>query len=267
MKPFTKAFSLFIGLWLCGFALFAPPAQAQDIGQLLEKRYGVITSDTEEGRTANQALERVVSRISAAVGAEVKSAKILGGKDKELDKEINAVALPDGRIYVMIGLWNSIKEDSDAEAKLAFVVGHELTHIVRKHSRRQMEGSLIGAIGGAIVGAILGGGSSAVRTWSQIGSSALGGHYSRKDEYDADRGGLAAMNKAGYPMEAAVNMMEKIREKYGDKRVPILAWFESHPPTKNRIARLKEIMEGIRSGKLDQDGFPPKTEKSTKSKS
>lgn len=253
--------TLLLSLALC-VVLTSLPSQAQDIGRALEREYGVITRDTEEGRAANETLDRVVGRISTAIGTTVKSAKMLGGRDKERDKEINAVALPDGRVYVMIGLWNAVKEYPDAEARLAFVVGHEMTHIVRKHSRRQMEGSILGAIGGAIVASIFGGSASSVRTWSQIGSGVLEGHYSRKDEYDADRGGLAAMNKAGYPMEAAVAMMEQIREKYGDKRTPILAWFASHPPTANRVARLKQLIEGIRSGTLTPDGFDPKTQKS-----
>ena len=257
----VNSITLLLSLVLCA-VLSSAPCQAQDVGQILEREYGVVGRDTEEGRIANETLDRVVGKLSPVIGATLKSAKMLGGKDKERDKEINAVALPDGRVYVMIGLWNAVKEYPDAEARLAFVVGHEITHIVRKHSRRQMQGSILGAIGGAIVASIFGGGASSVRTWSQIGSGVLEGHYSRKDEYDADRGGLAAMNKAGYPMEAAVAIMEQIRQKYGDKRTPILVWFASHPPTANRVARLKQIMDGIRSGSLTPDGFEPKSQKS-----
>ncbi|MGQ9524273.1 MAG: M48 family metallopeptidase [Armatimonadota bacterium] len=258
----AKAFGILVLLSLALCIGFLPASvQAEDIGGILEREYGVIGCDTEDGRIANEVLDRVVGKLCSAVGTTVKSAKVLGGKDKERDKEINAIALPDGRVYVMIGLWNAVKDQPDGEARLAFVVGHEITHIVRKHSRRQMQGSILGSIGGAIIASIFGGSGSAVRTWSQIGSGALQGHYSRKDEYDADRGGLAAMNKAGYPMEAAVAMMEQIRQKYGDNRTPILAWFASHPPTANRVARLKQLIEGIRSGALTPDGFDPKTQK------
>jgi len=245
-------------LALLAMGVVAAPSRAQDIGSELEHEYGVIGRDTPEGQQANEMLDRVVARMSKAVGIKVKSAKILGGKNRKLDQEINALALPDGRIYVMIGLINAVKDDKDGEAELAFVVGHEMTHVARKHSRRQMQGSLLGAIGGAVVAGVLGGGGEAIRTWSQIGSGVLGGHYSRTDEYDADRGGIAAMNKAGYPMEAAPAMMEKILTKYKDKNTPILAWFNSHPPSKNRILKLREVMNGIRSGALDDNGFPKK---------
>jgi predicted Zn-dependent protease len=230
------------------------PAQAQgDAGAALEKTYGVVGRDTAERRHMNDELDRIVHRMSAAVGFTPKSAKILGGKNPKYDKEINALALPDGRIYVLVGLMTAAEKTSDPEASVAFVVGHEMTHVVEHHSREQTKGNILGAIGGAILGKILGGGSSTIRTMSDLGGGLLGGHYSRQHEYEADRGGMIGMYRAGYPTKSAIEMMQVLLDKYGRDKSTLAAWFGSHPDTKNRIDRLRELSRELESGELREE--------------
>src|SRR5689334_3691330 len=98
----------------------APRAGAQggreaDEGRAMEREYGVIGRRTEEGRSLNEQLERVTSRVTSALGYRLKSAILLGGADEKHDKVINAFALPDGRIYVTLGLARAVRKSADPD--------------------------------------------------------------------------------------------------------------------------------------------------------
>src|SRR5687768_9157969 len=92
----------------------APAARAQssqDVGVQMEREYGVVSDSTSEGRRANDLLNSSVTRIVRAFNADrryrnfqLRSSKVLGGRSAKHDKVINAFALPDGRIYVTLGL-------------------------------------------------------------------------------------------------------------------------------------------------------------------
>lgn len=244
-----------------------PSARAQgDIGVELERHYGVVGRDTEERRKMNDDLDRIVDRMSAALGYRPRSAKILGGRDPKRDAEINAMALPDGRIYVLVGLITAAQKTSDPEASVAFVVGHEITHVTKRHSREQMKQSILGAIGGLLLGKVLGGGASLTRNAVNIGSGLLGGHYSRKHEYESDKHGLIGMAKAGYSLESAPEMMQVLLDRYGTDKSLLAAWFGSHPNTENRVKRLKQMGEEIKAGKLPLEAEDEKDKKDEKAK-
>jgi predicted Zn-dependent protease len=232
------------------------PVRAQgDGGRALERAYGVVGRDTAERAQMNDELDRVVGRISKALGYKPRSAKILGGKDPRQDKDINALALPDGRIYVLAGLLTAAEKTKDPEASVAFVVGHEITHVVRKHSSKEMKRNILGALGGLLVSRALGAGSYTTRTVMDYSSGLYGQHFSRKFEYEADRGGLIGMAKAGYRVESAAEMMQVLLDRYGSDRSLLASWFGSHPNTGNRVQRLKQMGEEIKKG-----GLPEETE-------
>jgi predicted Zn-dependent protease len=234
-----------LGLALLSAGALVPgPLQAADVGQALEKEYGVVGTDTSEGRAMNAQLDRVVDRIAPAAGMRPKSATILGpGSHGQHQGEINAMALPDGRIYVMSGLMSAIRGDRDSDAELAFVVGHEITHVTGKHAKRQNSKNMVNSIGALILQGVTKG-SSIVRTGTDLYVNAMAGHYSRKDEYAADKGAVLAMRRAGYPPEAGADMLDKIERKYGSGSGGIVTWFNSHPPTKNRIATVRRLARG-----------------------
>jgi predicted Zn-dependent protease len=224
----------------------AARAQGEDIGRQLERQYGVVSRDTEEGRRLWAQLDRVTRRITGAVGYSLKSATLLGGRSAKTDDVLNAFALPDGRIYVTLGLMRAVQQGPDPDAELAFIVGHEMTHVKEKHSKRQSEKALTAGILGAVVG-IFGG-----RTAGDI--AGLAGHayvssHSRRDEYRADKGALLAMDRAGYPLEAGPAALQRLRDKYGDGNKTMTGWFGSHPLTRNRISRAHEIIADIRAGR------------------
>src|SRR5262245_6857806 len=107
----------------------AAPVWAADIGRQMEQEYGVVSRNTEEGKRLNEQLDSIVKRMTDAIGFNVKSHTLLGGRDAKRDQVINAFALPDGRIYVTLGIMRAAQEGKHPEAAIGFVVGHEVTHV------------------------------------------------------------------------------------------------------------------------------------------
>jgi predicted Zn-dependent protease len=245
--PFLAAFSL--------VATTAPAVcAAEDVGRQMEQEYGVVRDSYGEGRRLNEQLGRVSERIVRGVnsqpgraGFQLRSATILGGRDDKHDKVVNAFALPDGRIYVTLGLLRAIQDSSRSDDELAFVVGHEVTHVVEKHSKAQQSKALQAGLLGILATAVTR--SNAVGQIAGVAGNAYVSSYSRKDEYRADRGGLIAMDAAGYDPESAVTMLNRLKSKGEEDNRMMNGWFGSHPLTGNRVKRIQEMIADLHNGR------------------
>ncbi|HEY3376998.1 MAG TPA: M48 family metallopeptidase [Armatimonadota bacterium] len=178
----------------------------------------------------NLRVEYIGHRIALAAGLTNNTFKVYN------DKALNAMALPDGRVYITSKMATLVTDD-----ELAFVIGHELTHVKEKHAQRQSERATGGAILGAILGGVLGGSASDIRMGANILGGLTASHYSQQDEYKADAGGVRLMTQAGYDPKRAADAMQRLIDLYGrgDAKTPVLGWFASHPDTKNRQDRLR----------------------------
>ena len=249
----------------------APAARAQgDVGRQMEREYGVLERESSEGRRFNSQLDEVVDRIVRAVNSEsnrgdfrLKSAKILGGRSSKHDKVVNAFALPDGRIYVTLGLMRALENSSRPDDELAFVVGHEVAHVTEKHGRSQQKASITAGVAAILLGAVTK--SSAVSQIAGLGANAYVAKYSRTDEYDADKHGLMAMHRAGYDPDAAVSMLNRLKGSGEDSNRLVNGWFGSHPLTTNRMQRVKAYIADLEAGRPlahDDDDRPRRRRRS-----
>lgn len=243
-------------LMALSFVVAAQPvrAQSQDVGRQMESQYGVLGTSTREGSQLNAQLDRVVNRIVGAINDEprdhdfrLRSAKILGGRSSKGDQVVNAFALPDGRIYVMLGLMRMIEDSPHSDDELAFVVGHEVTHVVEHHSAEQQKQAIGLGLGAILLGAVTR--SQAIGTAAQYGAAARVSHFGRKDEYAADKGGVRAMTQAGYDPNAAVTMLGRLKAKGEGGNKTINGWFGSHPITENRVKRVQDMIADSRTGR------------------
>jgi hypothetical protein len=130
------------------------------------------------------------------------------------DPEINAAALPDGTVLVNTALLGAL----DNEAQLAFVLSHEMSHVLQVHYRREIEetrGSRVGlTIAGLAASAFIG---NTGMFMAQIGiASAVNGHQ-RELENQADRLGLQNVIERGYDPREASNFARIIINRYGDR--------------------------------------------------
>jgi predicted Zn-dependent protease len=244
-----------------GLVAFAPMGvrAAGDVGKDMESQYGVIDSSTANGKALNDELMEIVSKVVEGVnkdhgttGFQLKSVTLLGGKSAEKDKVVNAFALPDGRIYVTLGLLQAIQNEPLRRDGLAFVVGHEITHVVEKHSVGQQKKAVPALIGAAVLGAL----SKNPTAQGAAGTAATAyvSHFGREDEYRADRGGLVGMHYAGFDPAGAVMLLGVLQRVGGSQNKTTNGWFGSHPITQNRLDRVNRMIADIQAGRPISDG-------------
>ena len=146
-----------------------------------------------------------------------------------------------------------MKKPSDSE--LAGVLGHEVSHIVEKHTVHQIEKQLLTTLLLAVATkgdmGLTGLASQALaagysRTDTGLASQALAAGYSRTDERGADKEGFNLCVKAGYNPYSMVLTINKLEDLAKEKGNPGYGLFSSHPEPEER---LKRVMKQIK--KLD----------------
>lgn len=159
--------------------------------------------------------------------------------------QINAFAIPGGPIYFYTGL---IKL-ADSDDELASVLGHEISHITKRHSVKQIKknsetATLLGLINLAVRGGETGEKIAAVATGLKSMS------FSRGDENQADEFGFKYLVTMGYKPEAMASFFTKMGAKTGGRGGGKLEEFlSSHPMTSDRIKVATRRAEDFRKGK------------------
>jgi len=161
-------------------------------------------------------------------------------------KEVNAYCMAGGKIMVYTGLIQQLKPNDD---ELAAVIGHEIAHALREHSREQMSQAYaqqFGLLGlAAIVGVATKDANNASKTLalgSTVAAVALTLPHSRRAEHEADEIGLELSARAGYNPNAAVSLWEKMAKVGGQKPPEFLS---THPSDASRIADIKRLVPTV----------------------
>ncbi|MET0239759.1 MAG: M48 family metalloprotease [Sphingobium sp.] len=179
----------------------------------------------------------------ATVGERVAKAAKLGGECHFTlvnSDVVNAFAVPGCYIYVTRGLLAVV----NSEAELASVLGHEIGHIVARHSQRQERRSLLRTLGVIAVSLT---GSEKLTDLAGRAAQYFGLKYSRTQEYESDDLGVRYLRLAGYDPYAAADMLQSLQDQEThragtseqDARA-IPEWALSHPLTEKRIARARD---------------------------
>jgi predicted Zn-dependent protease len=151
------------------------------------------------------------------------------------DSSVNAFAAPGGFIFVTRGLMSFVKSNDE----LAFVLGHETTHVAHRHAVELAQREMELQLGAALITRILFGGSLTAYQLSQIASGLIGAKYSRDKEYEADHYGVIYAKRAGVDPRAAVTFLERL-ERLEQQPSAVGSAFASHPPTPDRIKAIRE---------------------------
>lgn len=148
---------------------------------------------------------------------------------------INAFALPGGQVFITYALLSKLQN----EDQLAGVLGHEIGHVLGRHSAERIANSEFwqtiaqGADVGVSAGSVVAG----------IGKNTLLKN-SRGDELESDDLGVRFMLDAGYNPEAMIGVMEVLKDAAGPNRVP--EFQSTHPDPENRIEHIREAIEKYR---------------------
>ena len=146
---------------------------------------------------------------------------------------VNAFALPGGPIFVTAALLGRLEN----EAQLAGVLGHEIGHVVARHSAEHMAKSqlaqlLVGAVGVAATDDENPGRGQQAAVVAGFVSQMVTLRYGRKDELESDRLGVRLMSEAGFDPRAMLTVMRILAESSKGGRPP--EFLSSHPDPGNR---------------------------------
>lgn len=148
------------------------------------------------------------------------------------DSTINAFALPGGQCFITYALFKQLNEE-----QLAGVLGHEIGHVIGRHSAERIASSefwrtaTMGAtVGAGDIGNVVGG----------IGQNTLLKN-GRGDELESDDLGVLFMIQSGYNPNEMIEVMKILKAAAGPDRVP--EFQSTHPDPENRIEKIKEAID------------------------
>jgi Putative Zn-dependent protease, contains TPR repeats len=156
--------------------------------------------------------------------------------------QVNAFALPGGFVYVNRGLI----ESTDRMDELAGALGHEIGHVIQRHSVKQMQSSqkigIVATVACTLTNICKSGlGQAAIN----IGGTAVVAKHSRHDELQADSEAVENVLRAGIDPEGIPALFEVLVEERRTQPGKVEGWFASHPLEEARIARAKELIAAL----------------------
>ena len=231
-----------MGALLCAMlaASAAPPAQAELINSAREIEIGRSVAVEVEGRYGlldNPVQQRQVEAVGLRL-AKMSARPALPWKFKILNtREINALSLPGGIIYVTKGMMGFLRYEDE----LAVVLGHEIGHVSRRHHVQLLERYFY-------VNLII---QFLFRNQPQVAEVADMTHvlltqgFNRDLEFEADRIGVDTAHRAGYNAATAVPLMERFRRAEARDPSQFEVVFRSHPAWADRLARVKDQLREL----------------------
>ncbi|MCM8778623.1 MAG: M48 family metallopeptidase [Candidatus Omnitrophica bacterium] len=212
--------------------IFMSDEEEVEIGRSLsrqvEKRFKVLEDFSAQARVSDvgQKIVEVCERRSILYYF-----KVLDKDDK------NAFALPGGYVYVFKGLLEEVENDHE----LAYILAHEIAHIVARHSVDLLKKNL----GFNILMVLAKAGAPDPETLRRTNSALdmLMLSYSREDELMADKLAVRFMQKAGFNPEGAISFLEKFKEI--KRKEPIRPLYgRTHPYLNERMRAVREEIYG-----------------------
>lgn len=148
-------------------------------------------------------------------------------------EQLNAWAMPGGKIAFYSGIINKLKL---TDGEIAAIMGHEIAHALREHSRERASEAatlqvLVG-VGGSLAG--IGANSQAMAQLAYNSTFAM--RNSRTHETEADRVGVELMARSGYDPRSAIRVWQKMAKLTGSRDTP--EFLSTHPSPQTRIADL-----------------------------
>ncbi|WP_237248140.1 M48 family metallopeptidase [Sideroxyarcus emersonii] len=155
--------------------------------------------------------------------------------------ELNAFCMPGGKIMFYSGLIDKLHL-SDSE--IAIVMGHEISHALREHSREQLSQAIAAQTAIDIGTALLGFGAGSADLASVGYEKLVATKFSRTDESEADRIGLELSARAGYDPRAGISLWQKmLQASQGGGRPP--EFLSTHPAEENRVQQIEALLPTV----------------------
>jgi beta-barrel assembly-enhancing protease len=183
-----------------------------------------LTQGAIENDSVNYYAERFVKQLDLDTEYPVKL-QVLESE------EINAFALPGGKIFIYSGLL----EKMDSAQQLVALIGHELTHVTKQHSLKSI---FRGAAAGVVLGGLFGD-AGGISSWVLSKADEFKQlEYSRDLETEADNNGIDLMIKNKVDPQGMLDLLYLLQRE-GQEMPGLMKYLSTHPDTEARIQSIK----------------------------
>jgi len=151
-------------------------------------------------------------------------------------KQVNAFALPGGKI----GIYSGLLDIAVNQHQLATVIGHEIGHVIARHSNERISRSQLADAGLQLSNAVLGGSEYQSIAMAGLGLGVQYGilmPYSRAQESESDIIGLRLMAESGFDPKQSIELWKNMDKAASGNQPPEL--LSTHPSHETRIADLQ----------------------------
>jgi metalloendopeptidase OMA1, mitochondrial len=195
-----------------------------------------------------QEVLKIVEKLTIAANVAQEAWHVFILKD---DKFKNAAATKGNHVFV----WTGMIDATTNEAELATILGHEIGHVLARHSNKDTNETIrealieVGALAAGIAVAQItknptlasNAGKMTTQLTKQLGNVIAIYPYGRALELEADHIGLFLIAKAGYNPEHAIEFWQKASKdpSFGNG----VAFLSTHPPAEERLEKLKLLFE------------------------
>jgi predicted Zn-dependent protease len=157
------------------------------------------------------------------------------------ESTLNAFALPGGQIFITAGLLGKLQ----TEGQLAGILGHEIGHVIARHSAEQLAKAkltqgLSSAAGVATYDPDRPGSATGALAAAAI-AKLMTLKYGREDELESDNWAVRFTAQAGYDPHAMIEVMKILGAQRQGEGGP--EFFQTHPNPENRITRLQQAIQ------------------------
>lgn len=201
-------------------------SQGDELAQVLE-RAGVIYENPAATAYVQSAMDRLFPEFKGAVRVSIVKSP-----------QLNAFALPNGRIYINQGLLARFQN----EAQLATVMAHEGTHFTNRHgyqTNKSVKDNAAFAMFGAMLGIPI--------LPELIAASSIFG-FSREMETEADKDGFTRLRRAGYDVHESPRVFEQLIAEIRAEDIKEPYFFATHPRLQERVDNMKKLSAGVPPG-------------------
>lgn len=220
---------------------------SQELDQMAVQAYAKLQADAARKGALNQdrAMLQRVRTIASRIEPQTRvfRADAPGWKwevNVISSNELNAFCMPGGKIMVYSGLINQLRL---TDSEIAVVLGHEIAHALREHSREQVSQAMAAQTAIGLGAALLGLGEGSAGLANAGYEALIASRFSRNDETEADRIGLELTARAGYDPRAGVTLWQKMINASQGGRPP--EFLSSHPAESSRVQQIQSLLPTV----------------------
>ena len=220
---------------------------SEDVDKMSAQSYAKLTKEAASKQALNtdpeltQRVRTIAARIEPQTGVFRRDAPKWNWEVNVLSsEELNAFCMAGGKIVFYSGLITTLGLSDD---EIAVVMGHEIAHALREHSREQLSQAMAAQTMIGVTSALLGLGAGTSEMANTAYDAVIATKFSRVDESEADRIGLELTARAGYDPRAGVSLWQKMmKANQGGKQAEFLS---THPAEANRVKQIESLLPTV----------------------